>query len=150
MFLEMTRINANVPPSRLVDQHLLAEYREIVRIPNAVNKDYNKALTAIESAPKTYKLGTGHVTFHYNKLKYLHLRFLSLKEELKIRGFANNMGDDMFTNSPPDLYNDADLSYANEIVIPRIIERITGMKRITFNSKPITVEEYVSSVINVS
>lgn len=31
----MTRINV-VPPSELCDQHLLAEFRELTRIPNGV------------------------------------------------------------------------------------------------------------------
>ena len=33
----MTRINL-VPPEELCDQHLLAEHRELTRIPNAVAK----------------------------------------------------------------------------------------------------------------
>ena len=138
----MTRINANIPPSHLIDQHLFAEYREMVRIPNVVNKDYNKALLAIEKAPKTYKLGTGHVVFHYNKLKYLHKRFLAIKAELDIRNIQNNLMDDMFHNLPSDLYNDADLTYANPIVFDRIIERITNMSRVTYHGKRITLDDY--------
>jgi deoxyribonuclease (pyrimidine dimer) len=140
----MTRINANIPPIHLIDQHLFAEYREMVRIPNAVNKDYHKALLAIQKAPKEYKLGAGHVVFHYNKLKYLHKRFLSIKAELTKRGIANNMGDSMFNNLPEDLYNDADLAYANPIVLPRIIERIAGMKRVTYYGKQINLENYLN------
>lgn len=140
----MTRINANIPPAHLIDQHLFAEYREMVRIPNVVNKSYAKALAAIAKAPNSYKLGAGHVVFHYNKLKYLHKRFISIKAELNKRGIANNMGDDMFNNIPPDLYNDADLTYANAIVFPRIIERIKGMKRVTYYGKSITLENYIN------
>ena len=139
----MTRINANIPPVHLIDQHLFAEYREMVRIPNVVNKSYAKALAAIAKAPNSYKLGAGHVVFHYDKLKYLHKRFISIKVELNKRGIANNMGDDMFSNLPSDLYNDADLTYANAIVFPRIIERIRGMKRVTYYGKSITLENYI-------
>ena len=32
--LKMTRINAGIPVEKLSDQHLLAEHREIKRIPN--------------------------------------------------------------------------------------------------------------------
>ena len=37
LVLLMTRINL-VPPEELCDQHLLAEHRELTRIPNAVAK----------------------------------------------------------------------------------------------------------------
>ena len=143
----MTRINANIPPTHLIDQHLFAEYREMVRVPNAVRKDYVKALAAIAKAPKHYKLGAGHVVFHYNKLAYLHKRFLALKVELNKRGIANNMTDAMFRGLPEDLYNDADLTYANAIVMPRILERINGMKRVTYYGQHITTQQYINSVL---
>lgn len=138
----MTRINANIDPKNLIDQHLLAEYREMVRIPNAVNKDYAKAISAIETAPKSFKLGTGHVVFHYDKLKYLHKRFKAIKAELTKRNIQNNMEDDMFHNLPQDLYNDVDLTYANPIVMERIVERISGMSRVTYYGKKITLDDY--------
>lgn len=34
----MTRINCGIPPSELTNKHLLAEHREIKRIPNAIAK----------------------------------------------------------------------------------------------------------------
>jgi deoxyribonuclease (pyrimidine dimer) len=139
----MTRINANIPPAHLIDQHLFAEYREMVRVPNAVKKSYSKALAALAKAPTSYKLGSGHVVFHYNKLKYLHKRFNSIKDELNKRGIMNNMGDDMFNDLPEDLYNDADLTYANAIVMPRILERINGMKRVTYYGRKISTAEYI-------
>lgn len=142
----MTRINANIKPSHLIDQHLFAEYREMVRIPNAVKKDYNKALLALTKAPEKFKLGTGHVIFHYNKLKYLHKRFISLKQELDIRGIQNNMKDDMFFDLPIDLYNDVDLTYANQIVLERIVDRISKMSRVTYYGKSITLTEYLDII----
>lgn len=142
----MTRINANIDPKNLIDQHLLAEYREMVRIPNAVNKDYAKAIAAIKNAPKSFKLGTGHVVFHYDKLQYLHKRFNAIKAELTKRNIQNNMEDDMFHNLPQDLYNDVDLTYANHIVMERIVERISGMSRVTYYGNKITLDEYKSFV----
>ncbi len=47
----MTRINL-VPPSELCDQHLLAEYRELTRIPNLVAK----GKFSLENQPSDYKL----------------------------------------------------------------------------------------------
>ena len=34
----MTRINVGIPPADLVNQHLIAEHREIKRIPNCIAK----------------------------------------------------------------------------------------------------------------
>lgn len=49
----MTRINL-VPPAELCDQHLLAEHRELTRIPNAVLK----GKFSLDGQPNEYKLGT--------------------------------------------------------------------------------------------
>ena len=63
----MTRINVGIPPAELVNQHLIAEHREIKRIPNCIAKGkYN-----MDGIPDKFKLGTGHVKFFYNKLLYL-------------------------------------------------------------------------------
>lgn len=78
----MTRINV-VPPQELCDKHLLAEHRELTRIPNNIVN--GKAI--IRDIPSAYTLGTGHVKFFYNKLAYLYNRYLTLTEECKARGF---------------------------------------------------------------
>jgi predicted transcriptional regulator len=96
----MTRVNA-VPVSELCDKHLLAEAREIVRIPNTINSGKAK-LTGVY--PKEYTLGTGHVTFFYIRLKWLHNRYKELYEECKARGFNVTW---MWPESVPErLYND--------------------------------------------
>lgn len=78
----MTRINL-VPPSELCDQHLLAEHRELTRIPNAVAKGkFN-----LQGQPADYKLGEGHVRFFFNKLAFLKRRYDELHQECKARGF---------------------------------------------------------------
>ena len=78
----MTRINL-VPPSELCDQHLLAEHRELTRIPNAVAKGkFN-----LQGQPTDYKLGEGHVRFFFNKLAFLTRRYDELHLECKARGF---------------------------------------------------------------
>ena len=78
----MTRINL-VPPLELCDQHLLAEHRELTRIPNAVAKGkFN-----LQGQPADYKLGEGHVRFFFNKLAFLKRRYDELHLECKARGF---------------------------------------------------------------
>lgn len=123
-----------------------AEYREIIRIPNAIHKLKNSKSKTENSKykfkiPKEFCLGTGHVTFFYNKLLYLHKRFLSLKDEMSRRGFANNLDDNMFKNLPPELYNDCE-EINNDLSIQRIIERAGEMKDIKYYSIPIALSDY--------
>ena len=81
-FSFMTRINL-VPPEELCDQHLLAEHRELTRIPNAVAKGKYH----LKGQPAEYKLGEGHVRFFFNKLAFLKKRYDALHAECKARGF---------------------------------------------------------------
>ncbi|MGC6406316.1 pyrimidine dimer DNA glycosylase/endonuclease V [Bisgaard Taxon 45] len=78
----MTRINL-IAPTELCDQHLLAEHRELTRIPNAVAK----GKFSLIGQPEDYKLGTGHVRFFFNKLSFLKKRYDLLHHECKARGF---------------------------------------------------------------
>ena len=84
----MTRVNL-ISPICLYDQHLIAEYREIPRIPNAVRKllETKGSFDILKSLPESYVLGTGHVKFFYDKLQYIKNRHDSLKVEGKRRGF---------------------------------------------------------------
>lgn len=78
----MTRINL-VPPAELCDQHLLAEHRELTRIPNAIAKGKYH----LTGQPTEYKLGEGHVRFFFNKMAFLKNRYDLLHAECKARGF---------------------------------------------------------------
>lgn len=80
----MTRINV-IPPSELCDQHLLAEFRELTRIPNGVLS--GKLKTYYPDRPLVYTLGAGHVKFFTNKLYWLHIRYAALLNECGNRGF---------------------------------------------------------------
>jgi deoxyribonuclease (pyrimidine dimer) len=73
----MTRINC-IPVTELMDQHLMAEYREITRI--------SKLARPLNNYGK-YCMGTGHVKFFYNKGGFLSERTEQLYQELKLRGF---------------------------------------------------------------
>ena len=59
----MTRINT-VPPQELCDKHLMAEIREITRIPNTIKSGKAR----IEGIPPDFRLGSGHVNFFTTKL----------------------------------------------------------------------------------
>jgi len=83
----MTRINL-VPPEELTDQHLMREYQELPRIVGLVRKAIHKGRkpSDFKIAPD-YILGSGHVTFFYNKLEFLRKRQLSLIAELLKRQY---------------------------------------------------------------
>lgn len=83
----MTRINL-VDPSTLHSKHLLAEYRELPRVFKLVIAAQQRGLTPDTACiPKQYVLGTGHVTFFYNKISWLVDRFHALVLECLRRGF---------------------------------------------------------------
>ena len=79
----MTRINV-VPVEELCDQHLLAEHRELTRIPNAIAK----GRYSLDGQPSEYTLGKGHVKFFYDKLRFLLDRYYNLNNECRKRGFT--------------------------------------------------------------
>lgn len=78
----MVRVNL-ISPKQLSDQHLIAEYNEILML-----LGYVKKYPALVGIPKDYCLGKGHIIFFKNKLLYLKKRHELLKKEMKKRGFA--------------------------------------------------------------
>ena len=121
----MTRINVGIPPAELVNQHLIAEHREIKRIPNCIAKGkYN-----MEGIPDKFKLGTGHVKFFYNKLLYLKNRYISLYNECIKRGFNVQNYISAWDNIPQELMNDYKATYKDRLIIQeRIYERTVNKK----------------------
>lgn len=81
----MTRINSAISVQNLTDEHLLAEHREIKRLPN----NFLKALKsgALGRIPKKFCLGTGHVTFFLDKQLFLLKRYCQIHTECLRRGF---------------------------------------------------------------
>lgn len=121
----MTRINV-IPVTALCDQHLLAEHRELVRIPNAIRK----GRYCLKGQPKTYVMGTGHVKFFYDKLLYLRNRYADLHLECVARGFAPTWNWD-FPLIPVDmtLWNDYKPTLeAVKINIDRVQARMDNFK----------------------
>lgn len=98
----MTRINCGVPPKELTDKHLIAEHREIKRIPNQISKGKYSLL----NQPKTFTLGTGHVKFFYDKLLYLKNRYEEIYKECKNRNFNVTYYGDSWNNIPEKFMND--------------------------------------------
>ena len=116
----MTRINVGVHPSELSNKHLLAEHREIKRIPNCVKSGKAK----VENIPTVFSLGQGHVKFFYNKLGYLKDRYADIYKECLHRGFNVQNYIDAWVGIPLDLMGQYKPSSTDrEIILQRIKER---------------------------
>jgi deoxyribonuclease (pyrimidine dimer) len=116
----MTRINVSIPPNELNNRHLIAEHREIKRIPNMVSSGRAKII----NIPKEFTLGTGHVKFFYNKLEYLRKRYEELYKECKDRNFNVTYYGHAWNDLPKELMNDYVPSKKDELIIrQRIAER---------------------------
>ncbi len=83
----MTRINV-LPVTELSKEHLVSEYREIVRVFALARKAQNELHK--KKIPSAYTLGTGHVLYFYNKLKYVSDRYDALCAEMIARGYVCN------------------------------------------------------------
>lgn len=90
----MTRINV-INPKELNTKHLVAEYREITRLPNNLKKSLNRKGKpfSMKEIPDQYVLGKGHVKFFFNKMKFLKKRFELLVKEMIRRGFNPKFRD---------------------------------------------------------
>lgn len=82
----MTRINV-VPVEELENIHLMAEYRELPRIFGLAKNYFHSPNRDDSTIPETYRLGSGHVKFFYNKLLWLSNRQTQLVNELLKRGY---------------------------------------------------------------
>ena len=132
----MTRINTGICVENLSDQHLLAEHREIKRIPR----------TNFKSKPSSkFTLGEGHVLFFSDKHKYTFNRYKQIYAECLKRGFnveyyGNNWNSLIGLDYIPSV-NDIN------IVKERIIERAKTSKQIIkYYGKNITIDEYIDKL----
>lgn len=119
----MTRINC-IPVAQLCDQHLLAEHRELVRIPNSLMS--GKLKFEYPDRPDEYTLGAGHVKFFTNKLRFLFNRYQQLDDECIKRGFNTTyMWPDHFFNQTTLRYWDdyVPTKHAMRLNRDRIAER---------------------------
>jgi deoxyribonuclease (pyrimidine dimer) len=104
----MTRINV-VPVETLSRQHLIAEYREITRLPGNLRASLSRKSKpfSMSEIPSEYVLGTGHVKFFFDKMQYLEQRFQQLTSEMLRRGYNPSYLDStIFRDVPARFYND--------------------------------------------
>ena len=122
----MTRINT-VPVDELMDQHLMAEYREIRHVGPSLQRSLNKKSGfSKEEISSEFTLNTGHVKFFYDKGQFLSKRFTQIREELIKRGVNINQSTSFNVELFPEgFYNDWDPTEESKVLIrARISERI--------------------------
>jgi len=126
----MTRINV-VPVEELTTKHLVAEYRENPRVFALAHKAYINRTKWYNKQPQNYTLGTGHVLFFYNRLKYISTRQKQLVDEMIKRGynpqFTECLEQQWKDKFPQNYWNDyVPTEQALEINRQRIKERLGG------------------------
>lgn len=131
----MTRINAGIPVEILSDQHLLAEHREIKRIPRT---------KFVNVAPANFTLGSGHVLFFSNKPNYTFNRYCELYEECIDRCFSVEWYGDNWSKVLDTIEyvpTKADI----KLMTDRIIERTLSSNQIPrFYGQEISKEDYIT------
>lgn len=128
----MTRINT-IDPQHLLDQHLMAEYREITRV---------SSLSKHCTIPRCYVMGTGHVKFFYDKGLFLANRRIALLHELERRGYAVNWFE--YVAHLPSLHKDwQPTSTDHSISLQRLDEKLRAKPTFyTFNKTKVQFDHY--------
>lgn len=114
----MVRINI-IEPARLADQHLIAEYDEILMLLGYVRRFPDK-----KNIPEAYCLGQGHIRFFKDKVRYLKNRHERIKKEMVLRGFRPTKTIDL-KNYPQTLHNDwTPTDQDKKIITARLKEKL--------------------------
>lgn len=126
----MTRINSAIPVTQLTNEHLLAEHREIKRLPYA----YKLAVKSgsIKRIPKEFTLGRGHVLFFLDKMTFIMKRYIAIRDECKRRNLAvkdylGNWFTSDFTDECKQDYTPTEREH--DLLVERIKERIAKSQR---------------------
>lgn len=139
----MTRINADLDPIKLTDQHLMAEYREMPMVISSLRRSLRTQSVdkVLKKIPKEFTLNSGHVLFFYDKLGFLQYRYEKLRKELKNRNF--NIDDSRkldFNGIPMRFINSWNSDErAEHIILERIQQKI--------NMKPSWYKYYGKSLL---
>lgn len=140
----MTRINSAIAPKHLTDEHLLAEHREIKRLPACLQKAIKSG--SIKRVPKQFVLGTGHVLFFLNKMKFIRDRYLSIHRECLDRGFVVQSYVDNWQGIVDDYMQDYEPTEAErDLLVRRISERLQNSPKKSWHycGQKINVQEAI-------
>ena len=141
----MTRINSAIPVQCLTDEHLMAEYREIKRLPDCWKKSVKSG--SINKIPAKFTLGKGHVLFFLNKHKFTFIRCRQLLNECRKRGFnvQNYLGNWTEAQEPTHWLSYDHTIEERGLLIERISSRIneSAKQHFHFYGDKITKEEAI-------
>lgn len=115
----MTRINV-ISPKNNTTINLLAEWKELVRIPNKISSGKTKLVDPKTYLPRKFPQkyvirsddygvgGSGHELFFVPKLKWLHKHYMEIIQELSKRGYQkdNQWPSDVNESSHSTLWGD--------------------------------------------
>lgn len=140
----MTRINT-IDVEDLLDQHLMAEYRELPMIAGSLHKSLNSK-RGVVGIPDEFTLNAGHVKFFYNKKPYLRDRYRKLILELVSRGYQldpdRRPDFDVFDNIPNVKWQPTIQDHRT--LVNRIIERVTSKPDFyRLKGEPVDINEYI-------
>lgn len=141
----MTRINSAIPVECLTDEHLLAEHREIKRLPHAYHN--GKVSGALNRVPSQFCLGTGHVTFFLDKGGFTLERYKQIYWECISRGFSIENYEVNWQPIPKLYMKEYTPSrLEKELLIERISERIKASNKEYFyyGRSPITKDTAIN------
>lgn len=127
----MTRINSNVDPKKLMDQHLMAEYRELPMVLASLRRSLKtqSEREVLKKIPPRFTLNRGHVLFFYNKLTFLKNRYDRLVNELHNRGYNLDQNRTLDLNGiPSTFFNDWIATPADDAVLEQRIKEKIAMK----------------------
>ena len=142
----MTRINSAIPVRNLTDEHLLAEHREIKRLPYCLKQAIRSG--SISKIPDQFVLGTGHVIFFLDKMLFVRNRLSKIHEECLKRGLNVASYDENFADVEHIYLNDYTPSERERtLLIERITERLKNTKKKSWHyyGEPITKENIDTS-----
>ena len=128
----MTRINVGISVKALTDEHLLAEHREIKRLPDSYLKSLQSG--SYKRIPNKFCLGTGHVLFFIDKSLFTLNRYKQIHGECLLRKFNVEDYSNNWNIIKDSFKNDYEFtSYDRELLLDRITERIKNSKQKVFH-----------------
>lgn len=131
----MTRVNVGIPVRSLSNPHLIAEHREIKRIPNKVKKGIYRLDKPI---PDKFSLNQGHERFFIYRLGYLKRRYEEIYRECLKRNIDVQYYGAAWEGIPDEHMGEYEPTKRDALIlISRINERGGLMKE--FNLNTITV-----------
>lgn len=141
----MTRINSAIPVKNLTDEHLLAEHREIKRLPYQWCKSFHNGYLSF--VPEKFTLGRGHILFFLDKQSFILKRYIALYEECLNRGFNVQNYSDNWNYIKPEYMKDYEpTEEERKLLVERIKNRIVNGKKQYYHyyGRQISKEEAVA------